>query len=446
MTTNAILYPGEEDKIQTLLQQWGSHIVRNQHLSDHYNGKVPVKDIGISVPPPLVNKLSRCSVMWCKQAVKRLADLSIIEGYDFTKGNSPAGFDEAWQANDIIDLYDETLPSQLQHGPAFWTVTAGDDNEPAFIVSSYDAQHATALYDYRHRQVLCGLAIVDVDTKHPDKATAYTYYAENGDIVEFELLDNGEWISRRLENGTGKCLLTAARTEPDKQHPFGQSVITNSILSLEEEANRQCVRMVLHSELFTSPTRWVLGANDDIFENGRWEAYLGSIFALPSIDSDGENLPQTGQYAQASIQPHISYIRQLASQFAAEANIPIHSLLYTDANPASAEAIAASKDDLVERTRKVNRLNGQTLHDIALLALSLQTETPVAQLSPELRSFSIQWRNPLLPTLAASADAAQKTAAAVPGFAGTPTYWRMLGYTDNQIAEINKEILENLQR
>lgn len=34
-------------------------------------------------------------------------------------------------------------------------------------------------------------------------------------------------------------------------------------------------------------------------------------------------------------------MRQLANQFAAEASIPIHSLLYTDANPASADALEA---------------------------------------------------------------------------------------------------------
>lgn len=440
MTDNK-LTEQESVLVREMIKQWAAYLPKNELLSQHYDGKVPINDMGISIPPPIARKLSRCSMMWSRQAVKRVADASVIEGFGFS-GDAPAGFLEAMEQNAVIDKYDETLPSQLQHGPSFWTITAGDTGEPDFVISSYDALHATALYDYRHNRIMCGMSIVDVDRRHPEKPTAINFYAPDGSIVEYELV-LGRWVSRRLNCGTGRCAMEMMRTEPDKKHPFGNSLITPAILSLEEEANRQAQRMVLHSELFTSPTRYILGANDDIFENGRWQAYLGSILALPAIDEEGENLPQTGQYAQASIQPHISYIRQLASQFAAEASIPIHSLLYTDANPASAEAINASRNDLIERVRKLNRINGQSLKNIALLAMSIQQEKPVSELGELEQSFSVQWRNPLTPSLASSADAAQKLAASVPGFAGTPTFWRMLGYTDRQIADIEAEIASN---
>ena len=90
--------------------------------------------------------------------------------------------------------------------------------------------------------------------------------------------------------------------------------------------------------------------DDDIFANKeRWDAYLGSFFALP-VNEEGAN-PQTGQYPQGDMQPHISYMRQLANMFAAEAQIPVHSLLYTEANPTSADAIEASRNDLIEKVK-----------------------------------------------------------------------------------------------
>lgn len=437
---NNVLTSEEEGLIRAMHAQWAAYLSRNQNLSNHYNGLVPVQDIGISVPPPIVNKLKRCSMMWSRQAVKRIADGSILEGYNF-ETNEPSGFQYVWDANDVINKYDETLPSQLQHGPSFWTVTAGAQGEPESIISSYDAMHATALWDYRHNRILCGLAIVDVDPENRDQPTAVNFYAPDGSIVEIEQ-GNGKWLMRRLRSDVGRCCMEVMRNEPDKMHPFGKSVITPAILSLEEEANREAIRMVLHAELYTSPTRWVMGADDEMFDEKAWEQYLGSVFVVPQPDGNGT--PTTGTYSQGTMEPHIAYIRQLANQFAAEASIPIHSLLYTEANPASAEAIEASRHDLVERVQKVNRLNGASLRNISLIALSLLEKKPFAELSENTRSFSAQFRNPLMPTLAASADAAQKLGASVPGFAGTPTYWRMLGYNDRQIADINAEIAANI--
>jgi hypothetical protein len=133
-------------------------------------------------------------------------------------------------------------------------------------------------------------------------------------------------------------------------------------------------------------------------------------------------------------------MRELANQFAAEASIPIHSLLYTEANPASAEAIEASRNDLIEKVEKVNRLNGHSLRNIGLMALSILEHKPVSELGELERSLSVKWRNPLHPTLAASADAAQKIAACVPEFRNTPTFWRMLGYDEQEITSIIEEI------
>ena len=435
----SILTQREADLVRIMYTQWAGYLSRNKKLSSHYDGVVPVRDIGISIPPPIVSKLQRCSMMWCRQAVKRVADGSILEGYNFSE-EEPDGFSEIFEANDVINKYDETLPSQLQHGPSFWTVTAGADGEPLAIVSSYDALHATAIWDYRHNRELCGMAIVDVDPEEPSLPTAVNFYAPDGSIVEMEK-GRGGWTMRRLKSHTGQCCMIVMRNEPDKQHPFGKSIITPAILSLEEEANREAIRMVLHAELYTSPTRWIMGADDDMFDRKSFEQYLGSVLAVPLPDAN--TTPTTGTYAQGTMEPHIAYIRQLANQFAAEASIPIHSLLYTEANPASAEAIEASRHDLIERVQKLNRLNGASLKKIALNTLSLMREVPINELPESDKSFSAQFRNPTMPSLASSADAAYKLAASVEGFAGTTTFWRMLGYNDRQIADINSEIEAN---
>lgn len=422
-----------------LRDTWGRCFAVNNNRMRHYEGKVNVSalDLGISIPPPIVRRLSRMSMMWSRQAVNRIADASVIEGFRFL-GDAPEGFAEMWAANEVADQYDETLPSTAVHGLSMWTVTAGGPGEPEVVISSYDAEHAAALYDYRHRRVLAGLTVVDVDYRDPMVPTACNLFTPTGDVVEMSKNGRGQWTTKRRRYGTGRCMMEVMRNDPDKRHPFGKSAITPSIMTLEDEANREAVRMVMHSELFTSPTRWVMGAPDDVFENNRWEAYLGSIFALP-INEEGDK-PTTGSYPIGDFQPHVSYIRQLANQFAAEASIPIHSLLYTEANPASAEAIEASRNDLIEKVTKANRLNARTLRSIGLLAMSVMSETPVAELGEPERSFRVDFVNPRHATPSQMADAASKTVSDVPAFAGTRQYWKMKGYRDDEIDAILAEL------
>lgn len=432
----------EHGYFSELKDVWASRLAMNQKRMAHYEGKVDVAalDLGISIPPPIVRKLRRCSMMWSKQAVNRIADTSVIDGYRFRDG-VPNGFADIWEANEVVDQYDETMPSTATHGLSMWTVTKGMENEQPVVVSSYDAEHAAALYDYRHRRTLAGLTVVDVDYKDPNRITSANLFLPNGDVIQMEQNSRGQWATKRHKNGTGRCMMEVMRNDPDKQHPFGKSAITPAIMTLEDEANREAVRMVMHAELYTAPTRWVMGAPDDIFENNRWEAYLGSIFALPK-DGDGDK-PTTGSYPIGDFTPHVSYIRQLANQFASEASIPIHSLLYTEANPASAEAIEASRNDLIEKVTKVNRLNARSLERIGKLALSLLEETAYDELGENERSLRVDFVNPRHATPTQMADEATKTVADVPEFANTRHYWKMKGYRDDEIDAIMSDISRN---
>lgn len=433
-----LLTPDENRLFDVMLRNWAGLLGRNRERMRHLEGKVTVRDLGISIPPPMRRRLQRCSVMWAHQAVHRVADASTIRRFSMPQGDG-IGLADMLAQNDVEGQYDEIQPSQLAHGPAFFTVTAGGAGEPAAIVASYDAEHATAIYDYRRRRMLAGLTIVDVDPYQPDRATAANFFSPDGTVVEMERNMTGGWRSRRRRGATGRCMMVAMVNEPTRLKPFGTSAITPAIMSLEDEMNREAVRMALQAEIFTAPTRWVMGADDDIFANkARWEAYLGSIFALP-VNEEGE-APKTGQYPQGDMQPHISYVRQLANQFAAEAKIPIHSLLYTDANPASAEAIEASRNDLVEKVLSANRQNARALHDVAMLVASIVTETPVADLPHEITSLEVKFSNPQHTTLSARADAAQKTAQSVPGFTKTRAYWRMSGFDEDEIDEVLSDL------
>ena len=69
-----LLTPDESDLFSKMLRNWAGLLGRNRERMRHLEGKVPVRDLGISIPPPMRRRLRRCSVMWARQAVHRIAD------------------------------------------------------------------------------------------------------------------------------------------------------------------------------------------------------------------------------------------------------------------------------------------------------------------------------------------------------------------------------------
>lgn len=435
------LTPTEQTMYNACVDVWRRNLNHNIRRRVHYSGHVDVAslDLGISVPPPMVSKLRRQPVMWTRKAVTALADCSAFDGYTFLDDTAPDGFSDVMTQNGIVGLYDEAKISELMHCCAFWTVTPGADGEPPVVINAYDAEHAAGLWDYRHRRILCGIAVVDVDPKHPDRPTAVNMYTSDA-TIECVMGQRG-WTSTRRANSVGRPLMEPMRFNPMIGHPFGHSVITPAIMEIENDACREVVKMIMHSELYTAPTRWVMGAPDDIFDNGRWEAYLGSIFAL-SRDENGD-AASTGSYPVGNMEPHIALMRQYANMFAAESSVPVHSLMYTEANPASAEAIQASESDLIKRAEAMDRRNGEAMVNVGLIATSLMTETPYAALDSQTLTMKAKWKPESHPSVSANADAWTKYASVAPAIASSRVFWEQQGLDEPTVDRIMSDLRRN---
>lgn len=429
------LTAAELDLYTGCVDAWRANLNKNQNRLRHYAGKLDMRDydLGVSVPPPILRKLSRQAVMWSRKAVTALANCSTLEGVTVHE-DAPDGFDEAMAANDLCGMYDQVKLSELVHCCMFWTVTPGWEGEPPVVVNAYDAEHAGGLWDYRRKRFQAGAVISDVDPKDPEQPTAVTLYTDDA-VITCRRTSAGRWSTERRTHRVGRPLMEPMAFSRDLRHPFGRSRLTPAIMQLEEDVNREIINMIVHSELYTAPTRWVMGAPDEIFANGRIEAYLGSIFALPR-DAEGD-APSTGAYPISDMQPHVALVRQYANMFASEASIPVHSLLYTEANPASAEAIQAAENDLVKLAQDMNRGNAQALRNVARLACSLLTETPFY--SMPRRDIEVQWADPTRPSLAAQADAMVKLASIVEDLPDLTIFWEGLGYSAEQIDRIMRE-------
>lgn len=172
----------------------------------------------------------------------------------------------------------------------------------------------------------------------------------------------------------------------DGNNIFGKSVISKTVRSIVDEMKRELLRNSLHSELYTSPAKYVCGITspeDEETAKKNAEA-IKAIMKMNEIfvaerDDDG-NAPVVGQLNAASMQPHESAMQTLAKRMAAEADIPLNSLGIIHDNPSSAEALHASLEDLCVKAEALNRNNGKALINVAKLAIAIHSKKPFNEL------------------------------------------------------------------
>ena len=107
-----------------------------------------------------------------------------------------------------------------------------------------------------------------------------------------------------------------------------------------------------------------------------------------------------------------------------------------DANPSSSDAILAQSQTLVGMAEQLNAGNGESLRTIALMALAVAGDVTAEELPEEQRNIVAHFRNPAMPSVSVTADAAVKIAAARQSFAQTDTFLEMIGFSQADIRRI----------
>ena len=74
-----------------------------------------------------------------------------------------------------------------------------------------------------------------------------------------------------------------------------------------------------------------------------------------------------------------------------------------------------------------------------MMALAIIHETSIDGLTPEQRDVIAHFKNPAMPSVAVTADAAIKIASARPEFAGTDTFLEMIGFDQADIRRIKAQ-------
>jgi hypothetical protein len=195
-------------------------------------------------------------------------------------------------------------------------------------------------------------------------------------------------------------------------------------------------------EFSTAPQKYLLGVTDEQYDaviNQKFRQYVGSIIASTTNPDTGEK-PTFGQLMQGSITPHVEMLRMLATQFSAATGLTVTDTgVVNDANATSSDAILAQSQTLCLMAEELNAGNGNALQQIAWMATAIEKNQSLADLSDEDKDIVAHFKNPAMPSLAVTTDAAIKIASVRQGFADTDIFLEMIGFSQADIRRINAQ-------
>lgn len=427
------------DMFVDLANLWANKVYRNRLRMRYYNGKNVLKDFGISIPPQLRDV--ETVVGWPKKAVDSMAVRCRFDGFTATDDALQATLNAIDSRSRLRVKYRQATESTLIHSCSFATV--GLDNAGKSRIDFYSAEDAAARWDDAAGRIAYGMVVNEYENGEPVVMTMYT---DDAAVVFYLVGDTYEWFAQRYT--MGRPTIEALVYRPTFSKPFGQSRINRAVMSITDSAVREALRTEISAEFFTSPQKYLLGADPNAFANEnnpngktKWEAYIGNIFAV-GRDENGD-LPQFGQLSQGSMQPHTDYMRSLAARFSGETNVPISSLGIIHDQPASAEAIYAASEPLIIECEDYNESARESLRTLALMALAAEQGKPVDELDDAYLDFMPNFRSPAMPSVVSQTDAMIKIASVVPGFAGTDVFFDQIGFAEDTRRKVKNEIARN---
>ena len=393
-----------------------------------YEMKHFAKDMEISTPPKLRGWMS--SFGWCGKAVDSLADRLVLRGFE----NDTYGMSDIYLMNNLDVLADSAVLGALICACSFIYISQDDSGFPQ--MRAVDGRDATGVIDPITNMLTEGYAVLESDkmTGRPKTEVYLLPY-------ESRLYEDGKHVST-FRHPAPYPLLVPVIYRPDAKRPFGHSRISRACMDYQNSAARTVKRSEIAAEFYSYPQKYILGVNDsqyDAITESKFKTYVGSIIAATTNYETGEK-PTFGQLLQGSLSPHVEMLRILATQFSAATGLTVTDTgVVNDANPTSSDAILAQSQTLVSMAEQLNARNGASLRNIALMALAIANNTTIEKLTDTQKNIVAHFKNPAMPSVAVTADAAIKIASVRPEFAGTDIFLEMIGFGQADIRRVKAQ-------
>ena len=412
----------ENELLAELAEVWTRHASRNRKLTAYYESKEPLVDFGLTVPQSIKDHYTPLG--WARKAVDMLAELCVFEGFV-----SP-GVDDPFQLQDFMSRIGFT--SVLQQ--AIQTAVIQDaENRP--LIRTHTAESSAAIWDYPNRRVKACMAITDVN--NDNEAIGLVLYMPTRNISVSRSL--GTWyVQGSQPTVNGECSVFRLAYKATEVKPFGRSRISHDAMNIIDGANRTIVRAEANAEFYAFPKILLMGTSDELASlsaDAALKLYMGR-YNMISKDADGDS-PTVTQLAASSMDPHLTMLKSWAAMFASAMNIPASSLgIVSDANPTSADATEAQREDLIIEARHCDRDFGESILQAARLVARIQDPSVS---DDDLMKLQVDWKNPNTPSSSMSADAFSKLAGSIDSFANSEVGMTRAGLSRSEIVRLKAD-------
>jgi hypothetical protein len=435
------LPPAETLKLQKLVEVFNRHQSGNAIKHKYYEGNITINDVNLGIAVPNNMKHIGVGCAWGQKTVDVLAARSMFDGFVDQSGSDATEMDEIVKRNNLITEYNKATRAELEYGCVFATLSQFVDGVPK--IRFHSPRSAAALWSGEKGRIDCGLAIIDTkkdetdDTWQPSILNLYT-----DDSTWVITRGRWSWQSRVVPHRFGQPLMVPLTWNATSQKPFGRSRLKMPIRELINGYVRTIINATIGLEFATSPQKYLLGITDEQYDamiDNKFKQYVGSIMLATPNPETGQN-PQFGQLAQGNIAPHVEMLRILATQFSAATGLTVTDTgVVNDANPTSSDAIMAQSQTLIAMAEQLNQENGDALSTIARMTLAMQQNISPDQLSEDMQGIMAHFKNPSMPSVSVTADAAIKIASARPNFSQTDTFLEMVGFSQADIRRIRAQ-------
>ena len=431
----------ERGQLDELIDVYNQHFPANRRKQKYYEGHVTLADVnlGIALPRSFMKLEIGCS--WGAKTVDVLASRSMFDGFVGQDGQDAEVITRIMHSNGLIAEYNKACRDELKFGATFATLSA--DPVTGCRIRFHSSETAAALWSGEKNRIGCGMAIVDTVKDNVQKnwrPSIINLYTDDA-VVVLRYVDR-RWYAERLPHRMGRPLMEPLIWNATTAKPFGRSRLKKPIRELINGYVRTVANATIGLEFATSPQKYLLGVTDDQYDlviSDKFRTYVGSLIAATTNPETGSN-PVFGQLPQGTIEPHVQMLRMLATQFSAATGLTITDVgIINDANPTSSDAILAQSQTLVSMAEQLNTGNSVGLYNIAQMAQAIAGGVSLDALPDEQKNIMPHFKNPAMPSVSVTADAAIKIASSRQGFANTDTFLEMIGFDQADIRRIKAE-------
>lgn len=431
----------EAENMRRLVEVFNFHLGSNEIKDRYYEGHVTLGEVnlGIALPDGLRGLEIGCE--WGGKCVDVLAARSMFDGFVGSNGEAADTMNRIASGNRLIAEYMKACKDQLKLGCTFVTLSA--DEEIGCKIRFHSANTAAALWSGEKGRIDCGMAIIDSVYDESEKTYVPAIINYYDDSAVWILRRVGQsWTAERHPHVMGRPLMEAFIWNPTSSKPFGRSRIKEPVRRLIQGYVRTMANATIGLEFATSPQKYLLGVTDDQMDaiiNQKFHQYIGSILTSTTNPETGAN-PVFGQLQQGSLEPHVQMLRSLATQFSAATGLPVTDAgVVNDANPTSSDAILAQTQTLVTMAEQLNRANGDTLNMVAKMAQAIARNVTLDELTTKETEVIAHFKNPSMPSIASTADAAVKIASVRENFGSTNVFLEMVGFDQADIRRVRAQ-------